>query len=334
MSHEPEVVADGSVGLLGDAHGNLDFILSALVALTEAQPGIRRVWQLGDAGLVWSGHPSERAKIARIDSLLEMLGIDQLGCVLGNHEGYGVLAHRESDAVGRIWLSPRIFYFPHGYRMTTPAGVAIAVLGGAGSPDRSIRTPGRSWWPEEAPDDDTLHAFAQGGPVDILLAHDAPRSAALTATLTSGAFSDSGIAYATRIQDRFQNAAAEAMSDRGLILSGHYHQRVSTTTEIHDAEGRAVTVRSEVLAAETQSGSVAVLNLGTQQLRDVVLLDPPVARKRTRVLREVLRGRASERDIAARLGVTTRQLRQLRSGHLPVWSGILERSQALDGDEE
>lgn len=130
MNTEPETVTDEWVGLLGDAHGNLDFILAALVALTESQPGIRRVWQLGDAGLVWSGHPSEQAKIARIDTLLELLGIDALGCVLGNHEGYGILGPRQPDSGGRIWIGKRVFYFPHGYRMTTPGGVVIAVLGG------------------------------------------------------------------------------------------------------------------------------------------------------------------------------------------------------------
>lgn len=329
MSAEANLVRDKVVGLVGDVHGNADVLMRALVALIEASPGLRRVWQLGDAGLVWAGHPSEREKLGKVGLLLDLLGIEELGCVLGNHEGYTEIARITPGSDGRIWIGRRVFYFPHGYRMESESGLRVAVLGGAGSPDRAQRTPGRGWWPEEAPDDETLAAFVSGGPVDVLLAHDAVTSPALEASLPRGLFTPSGIAYASSVQARFQRTVSEVLTANGLVLSGHYHARISTTASLDRSLGGPVTVRSEVLAADAMPGSIALLNLQTLDVTDIPLLDSAEARQRLRDLQALVRGHLPERETASRLRVSGRELRLIRAGQLPVWSDLLERARLI-----
>lgn len=41
------------------------------------------------------------------------------------------------------------------------------------SVDREYRTEGRDWWPNEAPTDGDADLAIQGGPVDLMISHDA-----------------------------------------------------------------------------------------------------------------------------------------------------------------
>jgi hypothetical protein len=57
-------------------------------------------------------------------------------------------------------------------------GTAWLFLGGAVSVDRAYRTAGWDWFPEEVPGDAQLAAAADGGPADVVVAHEAPAGGA------------------------------------------------------------------------------------------------------------------------------------------------------------
>ncbi|MEI6624613.1 MAG: hypothetical protein WCP28_22215 [Actinomycetes bacterium] len=100
--------------------------------------------------------------------------------VPGNHEDYPWLARQPVDELGRRMLAPRILALPRGHRFTLSDGerpVVFAAVGGAVSRDRKLRTPGRSWWPEEQITDDEERRISDQPAVDVLLTHDAPAGA-------------------------------------------------------------------------------------------------------------------------------------------------------------
>lgn len=71
------------VFVLGDIHGNVDFLRRA--ATTAAEAGCRTILQLGDFGALW---PGSRGFFRRVDELLHYGGIDKLVFIDGNHEGF------------------------------------------------------------------------------------------------------------------------------------------------------------------------------------------------------------------------------------------------------
>ena len=91
----------------------------------------------------------------------------------GNHEDWGQLTARSArEPGGAVQLSRVVWVLPRGFRFTL-GGHSWMSFGCAASVDREFRTEGVDWWAEEAPTGrDVEHAIA-GGPVEVMLTHEA-----------------------------------------------------------------------------------------------------------------------------------------------------------------
>lgn len=66
-------------------------------------------------------------------------------------------------------MRPSIRHAPRGHRWTW-AGLRFLALGD----DRAYRVLGVSWWPEEASEAADVARCLEGGPVDVMICHEAP----------------------------------------------------------------------------------------------------------------------------------------------------------------
>lgn len=159
--------------LVGDTHANTPFLLAAL--RTARHLDLPTVIQLGDFGYWPHAHDFLRlAALARSEYHVDLWFID------GNHEHHHALAlatrsgtRLDSSPASPVELSPGFIYLPRGSVVTIASRRTLCV-GGAVSLDRSTRTPGVDWFPEERLDDQHIASAISAGPVDILLSHDAP----------------------------------------------------------------------------------------------------------------------------------------------------------------
>lgn len=227
-------VADAVAAFAGDWHGNTRWAVALLDHLGGA--GVTEVFQVGDFG-VWPGEHG-RTYLTAVEAVLA--DNDQtLTVVLGNHEDYDQVAAFGVDDDG--WLrnheESRIRYAPRGH-VWTQHGVRFAALGGAGSFDRLLRTPGETWWPgEELTDDDCAALVANVGRtgwdrVDVLLTHDVPAGVA-PPWPTDGPLPDwvSGevLDYCRRQRERLRGAV-DAVAPY-LVVHGHWHARVNNALD-------------------------------------------------------------------------------------------------------
>ncbi|MDO5708488.1 MAG: metallophosphoesterase [Coriobacteriales bacterium] len=167
-----------AVFLTGDTHGELDIAKVDLFAKTAQ--GLTRddhLIILGDFGLVWGNPPSEH-EVVRLDWLESQpwttLFID------GNHENFDLLdalpvTERYGGHVQDV--RPHVTHLMRGETYEI-GGYRFFVCGGAHSIDVEWRTPHRSWWPQEVPNERERErisaAAAQAGEVDYVLTHCPP----------------------------------------------------------------------------------------------------------------------------------------------------------------
>ena len=211
----PEISTAVKVGVLGDTHGNLSFTLEALATFKTL--GVSCVIQLGDFGFVWPESKSGR----NLDRLSKFLGERQMCFYFldGNHEAFDRLHRYPLAADGTRVVRGDIRQLPRGYRTTLGDGRSVAVLGGAGSVDRSYREPGRSYWTEEGitetdlTDLGTVHA-------DVFFSHEAPAQLpALDAGLSGSGFP---------VEDAVEAEGVRAILTRGFIPLRPHHLRSTT----------------------------------------------------------------------------------------------------------
>ena len=168
-----------AVFLTGDTHGELDMGKVDQFAVGEGASLTRDDYLiiLGDFGLLWSDPPSEK-EISRLDWLEECPWTTLV--VDGNHENFDLLdaLPEEEWAGGHVQrIRPHVLHLMRGetYRF---GGHSFFVVGGAHSIDKQWRTPHRSWWPQEVPDDDERRYIAaraaEVGEVDYVLSHCPP----------------------------------------------------------------------------------------------------------------------------------------------------------------
>lgn len=171
--------------LVGDVHGDTQFIQS--VYGRAKRTGIDRIIQLGDLGWAWPGSRAGTAKtIMRGYREFEI----PFWFLAGNHDNYDALPSDEKqfepeplftfygDEHDRLNTQHGITYLPRGCRFTIGETV-FGVLGGAYSIDKEARLDmakrgKKVWWPQEIPPPFTAERLIAGGPIDVLLSHDAP----------------------------------------------------------------------------------------------------------------------------------------------------------------
>lgn len=271
------------VFVLGDIHGNVDFLRHAAQAAADA--GCRTILQLGDFGALW---PGSRGFFRRVDELLHYVGIEKLVFIDGNHEGFtsddvsfygpddssltGGLARAESaaerDEHGFRILSEHVVWAPRGHRWIWN-GVRFGALGGAFSVDWRWRAPGRSWWPDhEMPTDVDVERLGDD-PLDVLVSHEVPLGVPLE-RISTFPMKGADRANAERPREVVRDAV-EATTPQ-LVLHGHWHWRHGTDLQWTDSDGQIRVTRVEGLGADVD-GDVEWAS-GVLDLREGVSFPP------------------------------------------------------------
>lgn len=203
------------VTVVGDVHAENGW--GRHVVKEAARAGSQVLVAAGDFG-VWR---TLGAFLDHVDRWCERTGVPVL-FVDGNHEDFEHLATFAVDpATGLRPVRPWIAHVPRAHRWTW-RGLVWMGLGGAVSVDRHRRTPGVDWFAaEELTYADTVRAVA-GGPVDVMVTHDAPAGARVPLPADAHWPVDA-LADADRHRQLLR-AVVDAVTP-AYLFHGHYHIR-------------------------------------------------------------------------------------------------------------
>jgi hypothetical protein len=217
--------------MAGDWHGNLGWALHVLPVARAA--GARTLVQLGDFGY-WRRDPSTSKYLRRLERQLAELDMSLLW-VDGNHEDHVLLRTQPLAADGARPVSEHVTHLPRGYRWTWPGPDGTPrvwlALGGAVSVDRDHRTRGKSWWPEEAITTEDVDSAIVGGPVDVMVTHDAPHGVLIPYDKNIG-WPDDAVADSDRHRATLRRVT-DAVRPRQL-WHGHYHVQYDADLVLED----------------------------------------------------------------------------------------------------
>lgn len=164
--------------LAGDWHGNLPWAFKAM-HYAKSQ-GADTILQLGDFGWWQQDNPRTHQYLREVQKELKTLGL-LLYWVDGNHEDHSYLGKynepgKSNEPRQEPWcldLYDRIVHLPRGYRWEWWGDTWMS-LGGATSVDQTWALPYVDWWPGEKLTNRQYRYACRPGPVDIIVAHDAP----------------------------------------------------------------------------------------------------------------------------------------------------------------
>lgn len=212
----------------GDWHGS-EFAARAAIGVA-ARAGAPVLVQVGDFGL-WAGRDGERflaaVSAAAVESGVHVLWLD------GNHENFDLLDTFPVDPATRVRpVVPYVAHLPRGSRWTW-GGLRFAAVGGATSLDVARRTPGCSWWPQEALTAAQAHRVAAEGPCDVLLTHDCPEGVAIPGVdrVSSRRWWPED-ALRTAWAHREQLAVLVAELSPTHLFHGHFHVRYTAAARL------------------------------------------------------------------------------------------------------
>lgn len=260
-SLDPEALASlERVLLVGDLHGNLPAAHAA--ARTAVAHHCNLLIQVGDLGIgPFSGSFTYADYVSALEhgvfegdldpfttALDEALAEHGLGMLVapGNHENYDRIDAAPRDEHGRIELGQHWRALPRGYRWSM-GGRAFGAVGGAFSIDRRWRREHTSWWPQEEITQTDIDALGDDR-LDVLITHEVPQG---TPVMSSFNLPHQLEVASALGRDLLIQAVGRTSPD--LVVSGHWHQRVSGILR-----GRT---RVEVLHMERERGALAVLDL-------------------------------------------------------------------------
>lgn len=165
------------VCLIGDSHGNVRFLRHTLTQISALRDRLQvdvLAISLGDFGF-WPSNDGVDF-IEAVTAAVDATGVP-LWVIDGNHDYPGSRGQPEGY---RHWSNPspdpaatRFCHLPRGTRFRL-GNTVFGICGGAVSIDRRSRTPGSSWWPEEAIADADVERIEGTGQVDVMLSHDSP----------------------------------------------------------------------------------------------------------------------------------------------------------------
>ena len=243
---------DERVWLVGDLHGNAQWIQTLLPAMRRFDPTIRTILQVGDYGFDHDGRGTQT-----VDFWARNVGIERVLVTLGNHEAWEKITPSQEAAPGQpirasevVWLLPRPFRFKI-------AGREVLSLGGASSVDKAFRTAGRDWFEDELITEEMENAAITAGAADVLLTHESPVDAApeVLAIIASNpdGYPPDALAISAAQRERVQrvsNAVRPAL---------HFHGHMHTYGSIDLDDGRRVIS----LDRDTRAGNAGILDLKT-----------------------------------------------------------------------
>lgn len=200
------------IAFAGDWHGNKYWACNAIEYAAGA--GAQTIIHLGDYGYKFS----EMFRNS-IETTLARTGLT-LQFVDGNHEDFPFLYRWLVGKDGRRQITSHVFHLPRGYRWTW-GGVRFLAVGGAYSVDRQWRE-ADEWWEEETITDEDIACATNGGPVDVLVSHDAPSGfiipgIAQNASIFPPDAIEKANEHRTRLRDIVDVVTPKA------IWHGHYH---------------------------------------------------------------------------------------------------------------
>lgn len=159
--------AVNTVTFFGDWHGAHRYTTKALYRMRNDNRLSDALVHVGDFGFSRHGRYENM-----VDEILKNLDREMI-VVPGNHEDYDWLETLPYDDRGFQVVGERLFVAPRGHRWVW-GGVTFGALGGAYSVDRRFRSKGRSWWPQEEITREDFEKTVAGGPLDVLVSHEAP----------------------------------------------------------------------------------------------------------------------------------------------------------------
>lgn len=233
------------VAVFGDWHGAAGWALTAI--RSAAREGVSTAIHVGDFGFDWPG-----AKRGRYEAKLNKYLVD-LGITLvvsgGNHDNWDTLDKLLVEEDGLATIRSNIRVLPRGSR-TIIEGFAVGGLGGAFSVDYKYRTEGKDWWRNEEPTPEEAEALIAGGPLDILITHDAPAGVPLIGDFQ---LSTELIEKANKTRDLLREVVDALAVPQ--IFCGHWHQR-----RIHELNhSNGMVTRVDVLDMENSRHGNGVL---------------------------------------------------------------------------
>lgn len=250
------------VMVAGDWHGN-PYWAEQTIKYAKRN-GADAIVHVGDYGF-WT--PSDRtyAYLLGSNQLLEELEMF-LFWARGNHEWQPGL--EEANAPGAtkpvvFGEFDRILFLPDGFRWNW-WGMTWMALGGAHSVDRTWRTEGRDWWPNEVLNAEQVEYASRPGGVDVIVAHDAPRGHVIPGIGSGSQFPPEDLLAAETHRGLIRDVVDATRPS--LFFHGHYHvnyraklEREGGTTEIFglDRDNSTVTRNTVFLSREDLGRMVA-----------------------------------------------------------------------------
>ena len=139
----------------------------------------------------------------------------------GNHECFPQIFSYPEEiwCGGRVHhIRPNILHLMRG-QVFTIDGISVFTMGGGYSIDMACRIPGRSWWPEEMPNDDEYaeawsNLAKHDNKVDVIVSHAAPEE-------TMQMFEQTGVISHCFLQEGRLNAFLEEV--RQSVQHRHYY---------------------------------------------------------------------------------------------------------------
>lgn len=247
------------IGVFGDWHGDAQW--ARLAFSSAARKNASTLLHVGDFPLDWPGRGRGRFE----DRLNRFLAANGQTLIVspGNHDCIERIDRLNIEGDGLITWRSNIKVLPKGGR-TVIGGLTVAGLGGAYSVDREFRTEGKDLFSDEEPTAAQAEQLIAGGPVDILITHDAPLGVPV----------ESGFDLPPDIVERADRTrillrdVVERLQPRH-VFCGHWHQRV--THEIRHPGG--VVSRVDLLDMQgSKEGNGVLVWTGPAPLRIEPLL--------------------------------------------------------------
>lgn len=249
------------LGFAGDWHANTRWAIHAIRYAQEL--GITTLVHLGDFAYLF-----DHDYLDTLQAVCERAGITLLA-VRGNHDSTEVIRALEPNDQGLLPLSENVAMLPDGHRFEHN-DISLVALGGAGSIDRSRRTPGRSWWEDELLDPAVVDELK--GTCDIVVSHDCPDQVDLPLNPGMGAFYESidpGVLSYCDSNRVVLGRAVDALRP-ALVVHGHYHFTSSLMRPLpRRSEGGSGMGRVETLV-ECLDMDGTELHLNVKTAREIV----------------------------------------------------------------
>lgn len=255
----PVTVRSERVAIAGDWHGNIAWVQSVIPRIHREAPDVDTIFHSWDFGLYPEAHG--KGFLAAVDFWCHTANIRRVYVCPGNHEHWGELTRRFAGQPGQaVQLTRVVWTLPRGYRFTV-GGKQWMAFGGAASLDREFRIPGITWWPEEAPTDADVNNAIAGGPVAVLLTHEAVNGGSQEVeNILAGnplAWPWEALAYSNQSRERVTRVWETLHPE--VLAHGHLHIKGEVTLPTGQ--------RVYSLACNGQPGNVGVLDTETLELQ-------------------------------------------------------------------